>query len=743
MSALAHIDHAIPTTAPNARLRPRTLRSAARVATAGFLMSVAIQVAGVLGLSLYATSHSDRIYEGVSMAGVEVGGLSVSDARSALDTRFRTYATQPITLEADGQTFQYTAHDLGLRADPGIAADQAFAYGRSGSFWHRSQSWVRGLLTSHSVSPRLDIDVTVLDAKLAEITPHIVRPARDAKVIMSAVGEPALIPDKPGSALDVGGSRHAIIRELTGLGIDPVKLVTRAQPAAVTVADLEAALPGARTAVGSPLVLNTTEGSWTIATGDLKQIVQATSTGVSIARAPLEAAVTRVAVEIDRPATDAGITVDEGGALVADPGADGATVNVGASTDAIIEALKQGRHDVQLTVDRTPPMITDQVATSAADDAEALIADGMKLIWQGGEGRIGRDDMLWALTITPQPGEKEPFAFGLDDAVLTELLGVVAEDTDRQAHDARYRIVDLEITAVGKASMGRQLDVPKGIEAIKAAFGKPKPSANLEIKDVKPAFGDTDIDKITLGEDILGTSVTYYQGSSEPRRQNVERAVQLEAGWLVPPGGVFSFVENVGAIDETNGFATGFGIVAGEGGGITTAPVIGGGICQVSTTIFQAAFWAGLPMLERYQHPYWLTGYGQPPSGLTGLDAMVNIEDDWNLDMKFENTTGGWIAVLVEADGISVVAKIVGTNPGWDITVDDPKITNIIPKDEKMVFTDSSELPAGQQLQVETAQDGFDAEIVRTVTDNGEVIDQYSLQSSYLPARNMTLRGTG
>ena len=148
--------------------------------------------------------------------------------------------------------------------------------------------------------------------------------------------------------------------------------------------------------------------------------------------------------------------------------------------------------------------------------------------------------------------------------------------------------------------------------------------------------------------------------------------VEIEDGWLIPPDGVFSYAEFMGLVDEANGFVTGYGIVADPNGGVTTAPVIGGGICQVSTTIFQAAFWAGLPIVERWAHPYWLRGYGQAPYGMQGLDAMVNIEPDWALDLKFKNTTGNWIALVMVADGENVHAEIRGTDPGWEIDVPEP-----------------------------------------------------------------------
>ena len=744
MSATAHLDSALPRTG-TAVARPRAAwsRAAARVAALACVAIAAVLGAGVLGLGLYAAAHGDRIYEGVEIAGVPVGGMTQAEASAAIVARFDAYAAAPLALTAADRRFELTPRDLGARIDGDASARDAFAYGRAGSAWARSQAWARGLLRGEDVPPRVALDAATLDERLRAIAPAFVRAPVDAAVRMDAVGAPELLTDHAGLSLDLTASRQALLRRVSELGGAPVPLITRERPAAITVADLEPALSGARAAVDAPLVLTAAEGNWHVAAADLKQIVVADSTGVRVDRAPLETVVAGIAAEIDRPATDAGITVDEAGALVVAPGTDAATVDIAATTDRAVSALESGADAIDLTVARAAPAITDDLAAAAAERAESLIRDGLALTWDGGEGRLSRDDMLWALTIVPQPGQSEPFALGVDEAVVAELLGVVAAEIERPAADARFRIVDGRITVVAEAKTGRALDLDAGLRDIAAAFGKPAPTVRLKVSDVKPKFTAADLPKIKLNEEILGESTTYYGQSSDPRRQNVERAAQLEGGWLVAPGGVFSYVENVGQIDESTGFATGFGIVADEGGGITTAPVIGGGICQVSTTIFQAAFWAGMPIVERVQHPYWLTSYGQPPSGMTGLDAMVNVEDDWSLDMKFQNTTDGWIAVLVQGDGVNLTAKIVGTNPGWDIEVSDPEITNLVPKVEKMVYTDSPELPQGQELQVETAQDGFDVAISRVVTKDGEVIDDLTLSSSFLPARNMTLRGTG
>jgi vancomycin resistance protein YoaR len=303
--------------------------------------------------------------------------------------------------------------------------------------------------------------------------------------------------------------------------------------------------------------------------------------------------------------------------------------------------------------------------------------------------------------------------------------------------------VDGEITVYEEGEAGRSVAVEDSIRTITEALRNGESEAALVIESQEPQLRTPAIENISL-DDVLAEASTYYGDSSDARRHNVEVASALESGWLIAPGEQFSYAEFIGAVDEESGFVTGFGIVDDPSGeGVTTAPVVGGGICQVSTTIFQAAFWSGMQIDERYSHPYWIQTYGEPPRGMEGLDAMVNIEESGSLDLKFTNTTGNWIAVEVIADGTTVTVRILGTDPGWNIDVGQPVISNEVEPSTETRYTDSPELLEGEQLQVEYAQKGFTAEVTRVITDaEGETIDTYSVVSNYSPSQNTILRGT-
>jgi vancomycin resistance protein YoaR len=410
---------------------------------------------------------------------------------------------------------------------------------------------------------------------------------------------------------------------------------------------------------------------------------------------------------------------------------------------AIADGLLAGEDEIALVVDETPAEISDAMAAAAVERGEDLLDPGITLTWDGGQGILDRGDLLRALTIRSRPGADEPFTFGLDPDLVRESLERYALDFDIPVQDARWRIVEGKIQLAIPESKGRELDLNRGVASVMAAFLDQETEVKLGVRTLMPRWTGKDGSAITLGDDILGEGATWYGDSSDARRQNIELASSYLSGWLVPPGDTFSYADSVGLITEEKGYITGLGIVDDGHGGFTTAPVVGGGICQVSTTLYQAAFWAGLPFLERHQHPYYLRTYGEAATGLPGLDAMVNIEPDWRLDLKFKNTTDRWIAVILIPDGSMLYARIVGTNPGWEVIVPEPTIENEVEAPEQMIYTESPELPLGQERVVESAQDGFDVRIDRTVLDDGKVILQDAVFSSFAPSRNTTLRGTG
>ncbi|MBW3632565.1 MAG: VanW family protein [Chloroflexi bacterium] len=728
-----------------ALIPPAPSPAVASMLTKALLVAVLFVMAGAAGLGLYASSHQGRIYQGVHVAGLDLGGLTAADARSKLEAYFADYAATPLTVTAGDQTFQITPAEAGARLDSAATIEAVSEWGREGSLWDQSRAWARALIHGAPVAPVIHFDPDAAHDSVAAIAPSIVHPAIDARIAFDATGRAEIVPDVTGTRLDYAATATLLADRIAMFAREPVLLVTQDDPADVTAASLASTLPEADAAVDAPVILSFDDAIWHIPPDDLQPLlsVDPATSNLRVDRRPLQALVAGLAAEIDRPAVDAGITVDDNGRLAVVPAVSAARVDVAASVAAIAEGLLHGEDEIALVVDETPAQISDAMAAAAVERGEELMDPGITLTWKGGEGVLDRGDLLRALTIGSRPGTDEPFIFGLDPDLVRESLNRYASAFDIPVQDARWRIIEGKIQLAVPESKGRELDLDSGVQSVTAAFLDNQTTVELKVRTLHPRWSGKDGSAITLGDDILGEGGTWYGDSSDARRQNVELASSYLSGWLVPPDGIFSYADSIGLITEENGFVTGLGIVDDGDGGFTTAPVVGGGICQVSTTLYQAAFWAGLPIIERHQHPYYLRTYGEAVSGLPGLDAMVNIEPDWRLDLKFKNTTGRWIAVTMIPDGAMVYARIVGTDPGWDVVVPEPTIENEVKAPEQMIYTDSPELPLGQERVVESSQDGFDVRIDRTVLDNGKVILEDAVFSSFAPSRNTTMRGTG
>jgi vancomycin resistance protein YoaR len=684
------------------------------------------------------------VYPGTTIAGVDVSGMTRDEVFTAVETRFLDFSETPVTLTAGETSFDVSVMEIGIALDTEATVDRVMAHGRSGSWWDRSIDWSHGALDGNVLVPVFTVDDSTFRGALDTIAGDVIFGPSNARVDVSADGQANLVSDVPGLALNVTATRANVLERVGALGTAPVPLSLVSVPAAVASSDLEAGLPDAQRALSSAIMVQSDDGKWGLSRSALSELVWVDDAGaMQVRRDGVESYVQTLADQINRPAKDAGITVDEAGAFVVVPQVDAAEVDVNATVDRVVAAIEGGDTNVDIQVERAEPAIRTEAAEEWAASADELVGEGVALTWSGGSSQLGRADLIAALVIEPRPDADEQFSLSFDRDVLAELLTPLQEDLFIDKKEAQFRLVDDQIRFQAEAKQGREMEMDASIDAVLEAVGDGETEVPMVMSILEPTHSGDERSSISL-PDVLGKSQTYYGNSSDPRRNNVERATEIEDGWLIPPDGVFSYAEFMGLVDEANGFVTGYGIVADPNGGVTTAPVIGGGICQVSTTIYQAAFWAGLPIVERWAHPYWLQGYGQAPYGMQGLDAMVNIEPGWALDLKFRNTTGNWIALVMVADGENVYAEIRGTNPGWDIDVPEPVITDVVKPSSTMIYTDSPELPRGEELQVEHAREGFTSTISRTVRDSdGNVIDEYVLESTYAASRDTTLRGTG
>ena len=231
--------------------------------------------------------------------------------------------------------------------------------------------------------------------------------------------------------------------------------------------------------------------------------------------------------------------------------------------------------------------------------------------------------------------------------------------------------------------------------------------------------------------ELVSEGTSSFKGSPAERVHNIVTAADKFQHVVVPPDGEFSFNQNVGDVTAANGFGDAL-VIAGD----RTAVGIGGGVCQVSTTAYRAAFWGGFPITQRWAHGYVVSWYGEP-----GMDASIFTP---NVDFRFKNDTGHFIlikAAVNKAKG-TITFSIYGTKPGRTVEMTGPVISNI-QKAPPPLYREDPTLKAGQIKQVDWAKEGMDAVVTRIIRDGDGNVREEKIVSKYRPWQAVYLYGPG
>jgi len=209
---------------------------------------------------------------------------------------------------------------------------------------------------------------------------------------------------------------------------------------------------------------------------------------------------------------------------------------------------------------------------------------------------------------------------------------------------------------------------------------------------------------------------------------------------LVAPGETFSMASALGDVSLDADYAEAL-IIFGD----RTIQGVGGGVCQVSTTLFRTVFFGGFPIEERYAHAYRVGYYEQTANShdqsLAGLDATVFAPV---VDFKFTNDTPYWLLMetYVSASNGTLTWKFYSTSDGRTVEWQTSGPINIVEPPEPL-YEENSELSKGTIKQVDWAADGSDVRVSRTVLRDGNVISDDVFATHYLPWRAVYQYGPG
>ena len=444
----------------------------------------------------------------------------------------------------------------------------------------------------------------------------------------------------------------------------------------------------------------------------------------------------QMASQINQPMMEASLNVN-GTTVDAQPGQVGRELKIDATLiylAAQLQTFTDG--EVPLVVQEVQPQILD--VSAQADAARQILSQPLTLTIpnaaQGDSGPFIYTPEILANMILPQRvqnGDQQGVQVVLNPKGLRDLLTPVKTQVDRLPVDAKFIFNDgtRQLDLMADSKVGRSLDIDASIKAINEAIGRGEHSVPLVINEAQPRVPATATAQELGITELIHEETSYFYGSGSARIQNIEAASKQFLGILVAPGETFSMGEHLGDVSLDNGFAEALIIYGGR-----TIKGVGGGVCQVSTTLFRAAFNAGFPVVERTPHAYRVSYYEQNASGsvdtrLAGLDATVYFP---LVDFKFTNDTPYWLLMETYMGNGSLTWKFYSTSEGRSVTYDTTGVTNVKPAPSPL-FEENPELKKNEMKQVDWAANGADVTVTRTVWKNGAVYFQDTFSTHYEP----------
>lgn len=320
---------------------------------------------------------------------------------------------------------------------------------------------------------------------------------------------------------------------------------------------------------------------------------------------------------------------------------------------------------------------------------------------------------------------------------IADYVKVFSASVKQDPRDASFKFENNKVLQFESSRDGYAIDVKKMINDICKNIVGWANDGQKEIKYDLPLI--TTLAKVKTNEvndlgikELIGRGTSSFRHSSDIRNFNVQKGSEIVNRILVAPGDTFSFIKSLGEVTLDNGFKQAYVINKGK-----TVLDVGGGICQVSTTLFRAMLDAGLNITDRKGHAYRVSYYEEDSK--PGFDATVFIP---NPDLKFVNDTSNYVLIQSFYDGVkkTLAYEIYGTNDGRKSEISNYKQWDAAPAPPD-VWIDDPTLPPGKVVKDESKVPGLKTSFDWKVTRNGEILHQKTYVTNYVPWAAVYRRG--
>ncbi len=362
----------------------------------------------------------------------------------------------------------------------------------------------------------------------------------------------------------------------------------------------------------------------------------------------------------------------DNGQITVIPEANGTIVDQTALQATLLTSLQTMQAPTQAlpTVDKLPSVHNVDLEPIKNSLATALSAP-VKVTYGSQSWTIAPEEFGNFVSTSIDPGKTGADAISLDvdqDGLASWLEEQFASSVDTDPQNAKVAWDGSSLKAIEASVDGAKIRPQAMAELVSASFLGNHEAVEIPITVLKPEVDGNNLSSLGITTK-LGVGSSNFDGSDDARATNISVGSQLLNGTLVPPHGTFSFNHSIGVIGPELGFVEGQ-VIDGEKIGRD----YGGGICQVSTTVFRAAFFSGMPIVEGWPHR-WRLGFYELDDWTPGLDASImQPEGDpfGGGDLRFENPSDSWILVESYVDYPRVFVIIYGADLGYTVDVSDP-----------------------------------------------------------------------
>jgi vancomycin resistance protein YoaR len=598
---------------------------------------IGIISAGILWIG-YQARYQGRIYKGVTIGKIAVGGLTMTEAMAKLQQELSAEQMPYLVFTSDDRSWTVSPSVLGaaFRLEPAVT--EAIALGRGGMFRSDLFTQIRLMLFGYRIVPQITFESGTLLVYLRELATNSVQPSRAAELSVQGL-EISTNQEQIGQEVDYNATQQAVLQSiLASMGV---------------------------TGWGNKIDVN---------------LLGTQSVQAQIIKATQLVTVAVVIRSINPPLTNFQAAQDQARVLL--------------STPIVLYATLENNDSTGASETITQSWVIDQARLAS-----------------------------WLVVKHEQTFEGLTARVMLDEGKILAYLQGIDSLISRPPNEGQFSYDPLSqtIQVLKPALVGYSLDIRSAASMLEALCFSEKREGFLPLRTIQPTIRLADLQAM-LPLSLISEGETQFRGSTAERFQNIRRASEQFRGVVVPAGSTFSFLARLGPVTIANGYSESWVIYGNK-----TILGPGGGVCQVATTLFRAAFYGGFPIVERTPHSYRISRY-EPP---IGLDAAVFSPVT---DFKFTNDLHTPIIIsneIDEANGV-IYFRIYGKAINRSVSIENNETSREIKAGEPVLELDAKLAP-GEKVLVEDSHDGIDAVLTRVIKVDGKEVSREEFYSRYVP----------